>query len=90
MSEPGISFGLMLLFGGVLLFLFRQKPAWLQMFIQDYAGTVIAAVLIVGGFYWESVRLRRDYPGAEAMSGASAVSADIRLQSCLPVSAFFC
>ncbi|WP_342437229.1 DUF4097 family beta strand repeat-containing protein [Paenibacillus sp. FSL L8-0436] len=49
-SEPGISFGLMLLFGGVLLFLFRQKPDWLQMFIQDYAGTVIAAVLIVGGF----------------------------------------
>lgn len=48
-SEPGISFGLMLLIGGALMFLFRQKPAWLQLFIQDYAGTVIAAVFIGGG-----------------------------------------
>lgn len=48
-SEPGISFGLMLLIGGALMFLFRQKPAWLQTFIQDYAGTVIAIVLISAG-----------------------------------------
>lgn len=45
-SEPGISFGLLLLLGGGLLFLFRQKPPWLQYFIEQYAGGAVAAVLI--------------------------------------------
>ncbi|WP_019908432.1 DUF4097 family beta strand repeat-containing protein [Paenibacillus sp. HW567] len=50
-SEPGISFGLMLLIGGALLFLFRQKPAWLQYFIEHYASVAIAAVLAGCGVY---------------------------------------
>ncbi|MHA6532943.1 DUF4097 family beta strand repeat-containing protein [Paenibacillus sp. BAC0078] len=50
-SEPGISFGLMLLLGGALLFLFRQKPAWLQYFIEHYASVAIAAVLAACGVY---------------------------------------
>ncbi|WP_410512330.1 DUF4097 family beta strand repeat-containing protein [Paenibacillus sp. BR2-3] len=48
-SEPGISFGLLLLFGGVLLFLFRQKPAWLRLFIEHDAGIAVAIALICGG-----------------------------------------
>ncbi|MGN7765101.1 DUF4097 family beta strand repeat-containing protein [Paenibacillus sp. 22594] len=48
-SEPGISFGLLLLLGGALLFLFRQKPAWLQYFIEHYAGVTIALLLTVCG-----------------------------------------
>ncbi|WP_310830237.1 DUF4097 family beta strand repeat-containing protein [Paenibacillus pedocola] len=50
-SEPGISFGLMLLFGGALMFLFRQKPVWLQQFIEMYASEVIAGLLICGGLW---------------------------------------
>lgn len=45
-SEPGVSFGLMLLFGGTLLFLFRQKPLWLQVFIENSAGAAVAVVLM--------------------------------------------
>jgi hypothetical protein len=48
-NEPGISFGLLLLFGGTLLFLFRQKPPWLQAFIQQYAEGTIAGALIFFG-----------------------------------------
>ncbi|MNB89542.1 hypothetical protein D3C75_365750 [compost metagenome] len=50
-SEPGIAFGLMLLFGGVLMFLFRQKPFWLQYTIENYAGAAVAGVLILGGLW---------------------------------------
>lgn len=50
-SEPGISFGLLLLLGGALLILFRQKPAWLQVFIEHYAEVVVAVVLICGGLW---------------------------------------
>lgn len=46
-TEPGVSFGVMLLAGGVLLFLFRQKPPWLQAFIETSAGAA-AAVLLIG------------------------------------------
>lgn len=48
-SEPGVSFGLMLLAGGVLLFLFRQKPPWLQGFIENSAGAAVAVLLTVLG-----------------------------------------
>ncbi|WP_379163009.1 DUF4097 domain-containing protein [Paenibacillus sp. sgz5001063] len=48
-TEPGISFGLMLLLGGTLLFLFRQKPAWLQNFIEHHASVTVAALLAVCG-----------------------------------------
>lgn len=48
-SEPGISFGLFLLSGGVLLFLFRLKPVWLQYFIEHYAGSAIGIILAAGG-----------------------------------------
>lgn len=54
-SEPGITFGLLLLVGGALMFLFRQKPPWLQLFIENYAGLVIAVVFICGGL-WLGVR----------------------------------
>ncbi|WP_244444742.1 DUF4097 family beta strand repeat-containing protein [Paenibacillus camerounensis] len=50
-SEPGIVFGLMLLFGGTLMFLFRQKPVWLQYTIENYAAAAVAGVLILGGLW---------------------------------------
>lgn len=54
-SEPGISFGLMLLIGGALMFLFRQKPPWLQQFIETYAGAAVAGVLLLCAL-WLGVR----------------------------------
>ncbi|WP_083205097.1 DUF4097 family beta strand repeat-containing protein [Bacillus sp. FJAT-27264] len=48
-TEPGLSFGLMLLFGGGLLFLFRQKPPWMQYFIEHYAEVAIAIALVGAG-----------------------------------------
>ena len=48
-SEPGVSFGLLLLVGGALLFLFRQKPPWLQVFIENSAGAAVAVLLMVLG-----------------------------------------
>lgn len=54
-SEPGISFGLMLLIGGALMFLFRQKPLWLQQFFEGYAGALTAGVLILSAL-WLGIR----------------------------------
>ncbi|MFE4714094.1 DUF4097 domain-containing protein [Paenibacillus sp. NPDC056722] len=48
-TEPGLSFGLMLLFGGTLLFLFRQKPPWMQYFIEHYVEVAIAIALLGAG-----------------------------------------
>lgn len=48
-SEPGISFGLMLLVGGIMLFLFRLRPLWLQTFIENDAGIAVSAALLAGG-----------------------------------------
>ncbi|BCG60995.1 DUF4097 family beta strand repeat-containing protein [Paenibacillus sp. URB8-2] len=48
-SEPGISFGLLLLLGGITLFLFRQRPAWLRYFIEHHAGAAVGILLIAGG-----------------------------------------
>lgn len=50
-SEPGVSFGFLLLLGGALLILFRQKPAWLQFFIEHYSEVAVSAVLLCGGIY---------------------------------------
>lgn len=50
-SEPGISFGLLLLIGGTLLFFFRQKPAWLQYFIEHYAEVAVAVLLVCSGLF---------------------------------------
>jgi len=50
-SEPGISFGLLLFFGGILLILFRQRPLWLRAYIEDYSGATISLVLICGGMF---------------------------------------
>lgn len=47
--ERGLSFGLMLVGGGALLFLFHQKPPWLQIGIRDYGALISAALLIIGG-----------------------------------------
>lgn len=50
-SEPGISFGLLLLLGGALLILFRQKPTWLQFFIEHYAEMAVSVILVCGGLF---------------------------------------
>lgn len=54
-TEPGVSFGLLLLFGGALLILFQQKPAWLQFFIEHYAEVAVAIILVCGGL-WVGLR----------------------------------
>lgn len=50
-SEPGISFGLLLLLGGALLILFRQKPTWLQFFIEHYAEMAVSVIIVCGGLF---------------------------------------
>lgn len=50
-SEPGISFGLLLLYGGVLLFLFKLKPVWLQFFIENYTAVAISILLLCSGLF---------------------------------------
>ncbi|WP_054957393.1 hypothetical protein [Paenibacillus dakarensis] len=47
-GEGWLSFGLMLVGGGVLLILFHQRPHWLQVGIRDYGAKISAVVLIAG------------------------------------------
>lgn len=47
--ERGISFGLLLIFGGSLMVLFIQRPRWLQQYIALYGTTGTAVVLILLG-----------------------------------------
>ncbi|WP_229522512.1 DUF4097 family beta strand repeat-containing protein [Paenibacillus monticola] len=60
-SEPGISFGLLLLLGGVMLFLFRQKPEWLQFFIEHYAEAATAAALVCFGLLLGAREITRGF-----------------------------
>ena len=48
-GEKGLSFGVMLVVGGILLILFHQKPAWLGEFIELYGERTIAIGLVVLG-----------------------------------------
>lgn len=59
-SEPGISFGLLLLIGGALLFLFQQKPPWLRGFIETSAGAAASVVLIGLGLLMGIREMARD------------------------------
>ncbi|MBD7970719.1 DUF4097 family beta strand repeat-containing protein [Paenibacillus gallinarum] len=47
--ERGISFGILLIFGGTLMVLFIQRPRWLQQYIALYGTTGTAVVLILIG-----------------------------------------
>ena len=47
--ERGISFGILLIFGGILMVLFIQKPRWLQQYIALYGTTGTAMILILIG-----------------------------------------
>lgn len=61
-AEGGLSFGLLLVFGGLLLILFHQKPPWLQTGIRDYGAGITAAILMLLGVYLivqESLRHRK-------------------------------
>lgn len=59
-SEPGISFGLLLLIGGAMLFLFQQKPPWLRGFIETSAGAAASVVLIGLGLLMGIREMARD------------------------------
>lgn len=50
-----IRFGLMLVLGGTAMFLFRQKPEWLQRFI-DQQGSLAVSVALMGGGVWLAIR----------------------------------
>lgn len=56
----GILSGVLLLLGGAAILLLRQKPPWLEGFIQWSAGyAVSAAMLVTGGFLiWRECRRR--------------------------------
>ncbi|WP_234032684.1 hypothetical protein [Paenibacillus faecalis] len=62
-KERGLSFGLMLVGGGILLILFHQKPQWLQTGLRDYGTMMVALLLMVGGTgaaIKELIRIRKD------------------------------
>ncbi|WP_160035843.1 DUF4097 family beta strand repeat-containing protein [Paenibacillus sp. An7] len=47
--ERGISFGILLIFGGTLMVMFIQRPRWLQQYIALYGTTGTAVILILIG-----------------------------------------
>ncbi|OAB45860.1 hypothetical protein [Paenibacillus antarcticus] len=48
-GEGSISFGILLVVGGILLILFYQKPAWLEQFIELHGQLTIAVGLVIVG-----------------------------------------
>lgn len=56
----GILSGMLLLLGGAILLLLRQKPPWLEGFIQWSAGYVVSVALLLTGIYliWRECRRR--------------------------------
>ncbi|WP_334076047.1 MULTISPECIES: DUF4097 family beta strand repeat-containing protein [Paenibacillus] len=56
----GVAAGGLLMGGGAILFLFRQKPPWLEGFIQWSAGYAVSAALILTGLWliWREIRRR--------------------------------
>ncbi|WP_410772300.1 DUF4097 family beta strand repeat-containing protein [Fontibacillus sp. BL9] len=56
----GVLAGLLLMFGGAVIFLFRQKPPWLEGFIAWSSGYAVSAFLILTGliFMWRECRRR--------------------------------
>ncbi|MGF7048360.1 hypothetical protein J2T13_002867 [Paenibacillus sp. DS2015] len=59
LAEKGISFGVLLVCGGLLLFFFYQKPAWLAIYMNIYGEIIVAAALIslgIGFLIREMVR----------------------------------
>lgn len=45
--RKAISAGFMLILGGALVFAFREKPYWLQVYIVDHGGITTAIILII-------------------------------------------
>ncbi|HEY2491499.1 MAG TPA: hypothetical protein VGI33_00970 [Paenibacillus sp.] len=52
LAEKGLSFGVLLVFGGLLLFFFYQKPVWLAMYMEMYGEITVAVVLIALGIVY--------------------------------------
>lgn len=48
-GEGSISFGILLVIGGIILSLFHQKPSWLGIYIERYGQISIACGLVVMG-----------------------------------------
>lgn len=48
-GEGSISFGILLVMGGIILTLFHQKPSWLGIYIERYGQVSIACGLVVIG-----------------------------------------
>ncbi|OAB40968.1 hypothetical protein [Paenibacillus glacialis] len=48
-GEGSISFGILLVVGGMLLILFHQKPAWLEQYIELYGQFTVAIGLVLVG-----------------------------------------
>ncbi|MFD1137352.1 DUF4097 family beta strand repeat-containing protein [Paenibacillus urinalis] len=47
--ERGLSFGMLLIFGGGLMVLFVQKPRWLELYLAQYGLYAVGAALIIAG-----------------------------------------
>ncbi|GIO34190.1 hypothetical protein J2TS6_53310 [Paenibacillus albilobatus] len=49
--ERSSFFGIMLIAGGALMFLFYQKPRWLKIYLEDYGKVMVAALLVAAGLW---------------------------------------
>lgn len=49
--ERSSFFGIMLIAGGALMFLFYQKPRWLKIYMEDYGKIMVAALLVAAGLW---------------------------------------
>ncbi|MCM3130376.1 DUF4097 family beta strand repeat-containing protein [Paenibacillus provencensis] len=47
--ERGISFGMLLIFGGSLMVLFVQKPRWLELYLAQFGLYAVGAALVIAG-----------------------------------------
>ncbi|MCJ8014476.1 hypothetical protein MUG84_22510 [Paenibacillus sp. KQZ6P-2] len=49
--ERSSFFGIMLILGGALMFVFYQKPHWLQFYLEQYGKVTVAGLLIAAGLW---------------------------------------
>ncbi|WMT40324.1 hypothetical protein RE628_24415 [Paenibacillus sp. D2_2] len=58
-SEVGALTGIILISGGIVAFILRMKPFWLEGLIQDYGSYAVSVAMILTGLGWIVMEGRR-------------------------------
>ncbi|HEY4390135.1 MAG TPA: DUF4097 family beta strand repeat-containing protein [Paenibacillus sp.] len=58
-SEVGALTGIILISGGIIAFILRMKPVWLEGLIQDYGSYTVSVAMILTGLGWIVMEGRR-------------------------------